>query len=295
MRKVLLLGFLVLHTMAFSQEQEAFYETHPQLLGTFFTPDQPGWGWSSDIQRGILFSAIFGYDAAGENRFLTMTSDPASPQSPFTFTGSVFLTTNNGSTNQNVGNFTWNFGSSGGQPAAQLSMESPYLTLDQQLLVRFGYVDADQLSVLSGRYVGLGFYIDNNSFLQTLGRTILIGTERMTMEDGTTALSASSLFGEGVAFYNAEAGNYVVSLTDRRQPKDTVIYRFTASHTDWVGSAVYFDRDTQVGDPENFVGTTLQELMATTKNAPAVLSKATMTSIRERAGQIPPVLPVLKN
>ena len=292
MRKVLLLGLMVVQLTAHGQEEQPFYEAYPQLLGTFFTPEQPGWGWSSDIQRGILFSAAFGYDANGENRFLTMTSDPVSPQTPFTFTGSVFITTNNGATNENVGDFTWNYGTAGGQPAVQLSMESPYLMLDEQLLVRFGYTDVDPLSILSGRYIGLGFYIDNNSFLQTLGRTILIGTERMTMEDGTIALSAESLFGNGVAFYNEVAGNYVVSLTDRRQPKDTVIYRFSASHTDWLGSAVYFDRDVQVGDPENFVGTTLQELMAVTKNKPDVLSKAAMQTIRDRVDQIPPILPV---
>ncbi len=126
---------------------------HAEIQGIYWNPELNGWGFSFDVQKGILFGAVFGYDSAGEPTFYTLISERNDGNAGLTFSGDVFQTTANGTASEDVGDFDLQFGRNGGQPALAIDMSSPSLQLDDFVLVRFSYAETDRLGVLGGAQI----------------------------------------------------------------------------------------------------------------------------------------------
>ena len=94
---------LFLVALPASQSTAQIYAFHSEIQGIYWNPELAGWGFSFDVQKGILFGAVYGYDTAGEPVFYTLISEKADGNAGLTFTGDVFLTRANGTSTEAVG------------------------------------------------------------------------------------------------------------------------------------------------------------------------------------------------
>ncbi|MDJ0652672.1 MAG: hypothetical protein QNJ40_00850 [Xanthomonadales bacterium] len=161
------------------------YAFHSDIQGVYWNPSLAGWGFAFDVQKGILFGAVYGYDNQGEPVFYTLISEKADGNAGLTFQGDAFLTRENGSATSDVGQFTLQFGRTGGQPALAINMETPSLTLEDFPLIRFAYAEVGSLGMLSGAEVRTWYGQAGDSQNQN-GTSWSIGNTRTQVEGRET-------------------------------------------------------------------------------------------------------------
>ena len=113
--KYLLAVLLLLGSGSSSAQIYAF---HSEIQGIYWNPSLQGWGFSFDVQKGILFGAVFGYDNAGDPTFYTLISNKADGNAGLDFNGTVFQTSENGASTESVGTFELSFGRNPGRASA---------------------------------------------------------------------------------------------------------------------------------------------------------------------------------
>lgn len=198
------------------------YHFHADIQGIYWNPELAGWGFSFDVQKGVLFGAVYGYDAAGEPTFYTLISEQATLGDNLDFTGQLFVTRANGSDTNAAGSFSASFGRNSGQPALSLTLQSPSLDLDEFLLIRFAYAEADRVSVLSGAQVKVWFGDQDNGENQN-GDSWIFSNSRGQVDGQVTVDVADSAGNVGFALLG-EAGTYAVFIP---QPNsNTLTYDF---------------------------------------------------------------------
>ncbi|MEM9303751.1 MAG: hypothetical protein AAGE01_16645 [Pseudomonadota bacterium] len=219
------------------------YVFHDQFKGIYATPELPGWGFAADIQKGILFVAVFGYDESGDEAFLTFISDKVPTDNIFSFAGAVFLTDSNGTRTEQVGTFTWNTIAIDGQPGASINVDSPFLEASNLRISRFGFVEDDPLDVMEGKTIGLlltGPLPGASIYATQLGNYVDFNRPRLAFEDGTPFLPGIGLGADISAgfLFDPNLGAYELLIVDG---DETVAYRWTlVSHTSLQGTAFSF-------------------------------------------------------
>ncbi|MEM9529689.1 MAG: hypothetical protein AAGA23_02095 [Pseudomonadota bacterium] len=204
-RKTLLAALLIVFTpMGVAQT----YHFHADIQGIYWNPELAGWGFSFDVQKGVLFGAVYGYDDGGEPTFYTLISEQATLGDNLDFSGQLFVTRANGSDTNAAGTFSASFGRNNGQPALRITMQSPSLNLDDFVLIRFAYAEADRVSVLSGAQVKVWFGDQDNGQNQS-GDSWIFSNNRGQVDGQVTVDVADSNGNIGFSLLS-ESGTYAV-------------------------------------------------------------------------------------
>ncbi len=184
------------------------YAFHSEIQGIYWNPELTGWGFSFDVQKGVLFGAVYGYDNQGDATFYTLISEQPDDNNDLGFTGDVFLTNGNGTSTESVGTFAAGFGRNSGQPALSLTMDTPSLDLDDFLLIRFVFAEADEIGLLSGTQVRTWFGTADDTFDQN--GTAWSFTNDRQLVDGANTIDVLDDAGNAGFALLTEAGTYAV-------------------------------------------------------------------------------------
>ncbi len=155
--------------------------THQFNQGIFWNPAVlPGWGFAIDVQKDILFGAIYGYDSNGDAVFITLIGTKTNSR-PVRFAGDVFITNDDGNSTQDIGSFNLAAFIVSGQIGAEIDISSTILSRQDLVLQRFQYAEADPLDVFAGG----DWFIVRNPASSTFSDTYNISQSRFESNNGT--------------------------------------------------------------------------------------------------------------
>ena len=294
MRAIFFVATFAISSAAFGQLSGSGYVFNQVIPGIYTLDGAPGWGIAIDVQKGVLFWALYGYDsdrAAASSYdhsadFLTGISDKqtATQARNFEYAGSIFRTDAPGFLQQpsaeNVGSFTMSLRKCNGQPCWDFAFESDIAACESPCtLRRFGYLDADPLSIASGAI--FAFQVTNVDFIfDQAGGQVIFGNERLVVS-GQTAIEVATLNPNtiGLFFLEESSQNYVLLLANRVSDLGIVATIPLATHNDHVGTMQATDADLNpTGLTGNYIATNFS---VDASSAKAKLSQARFPSPAE--------------
>ncbi len=273
----------LLAVLGASPAQAQIYAFHSEIQGIYWNPELPGWGFSFDVQKGTLFGAVYGYDNQGDATFYTLISAKADGNNGLDFAGDIFQTNEGGSSTENVGTFQAGFGRNSGQPALSLTMDTPSLDLNDFLLVRFIYAEADDVGLLSGTQVRTWFGTSADTFDQN-GTAWSFANTRQQVDGANTVDVLDDAGNAGFALLS-EAGTYAVFFPLANN--QTLTYDFDLLN-DRGGQGISFtmdDNGNMVGDFRTMAANVVALDESSTKEGLVPLDLATRRSILASYGQ----------
>ncbi len=197
-------------------------------------------GLALDVQRDNLFGALYTYDTAGDEAFLTLQGTSVTPQGR-RYEGPVFRVRGNGTEVAEVGTFVIELIARNGQNAARFTIDSPYLTQSQSEWVRFGLAETDALTIFAGATTLFAVNTRNaaaRALLDEIGDGLTFAQEG-TMTNAGMALEVISLPANfnGQLVYSEATNRYRLTIQSEAEPGNSVAVDMIANHNDWVGRA----------------------------------------------------------
>lgn len=254
--KNLALSFLLLisssNVLAQSLIEDLVSIDHSWVQGSYWSPSQfPGWGVLVDVQEDTMFGAVYGY-MGNEPTFVVFVGTMTSLD-PLTFSGQVYFVIEPGVEEEVVGSFTWRTSYTLADPSARLTITSNILNVNNLPLVRFAYVEEDEIDTITGgdwnvvrRILGISF-ADHYAI-----------TDQRFIDDGITYVAVIDLGDEdniGAAAYFPPIEGDVYGMLLPFTDTSDVFYVFFANNSNMFGRYWILDEGEEpTGDGNYFRG-----------------------------------------
>ena len=225
---------------------------HTWVQGSYWSPGAyPGLGVLVDVQEDTMFGAVYGY-MGNDPSFVVFVGSTTSID-PLVFEGQVFFVLEPGVQEEVVGSFRWETRVVNAAPAARLSITSNILNDSNLQLIRFAYLEEDEVDAVTGG----DWTIATRILGITFGDHYAISDERL-VDDGISyarVLDLGDTDKQGlVGYFPPGEGDFYAMLVQFDEDTD-IFYVFFANNGNMYGRFWLLDEgETPTGDGNFFRG-----------------------------------------